>query len=232
MPKTTDIVAAEGLNPRVALAIESALTRYFKGLATKKEALSEEEGCSEGTYYTWRKEHPDLIQAIEDQARLKGLKAQRGEDIAFEARQKRRSHFVQEYAMEILEDVAVMEAMHSIVLGETRLVRQGEEEKYITAYPRDQIEALRRIQEIARGGTLPEPRAEALEFLDRVPVENERWGRKEKEEEEEKSGTTLEEIGFGASTRFTKITAETADGRKLTAEVSQEDVIEGESHEL
>jgi hypothetical protein len=204
--------------------MERALTRYFLGHGTKKECFDQEEDCSDATFYTWREKHPQIVQAIEDNARLRGLKGQRGEDIAFESRQKRRSHEIQEWAIDAFERNDIKAALIDLALGTSRTVMMGDEEKHIVAYPRDQIQALELLQELARGGTLPEAKKDALEFLDRI-AETE-------EEEEEHDGTTLDDFVTGVPAQFTRITAETADGRKLTAEVSQADVVEGESHEV
>lgn len=241
MQTTMELAETEGLNITVAMGMERALAKYYAGLVQKKEALDEEEDCGVSTYYAWKKAHPDLVQYIEDRARLKALKHQRGEDVAWEARQKRSSHELQEKAIEALKSKELIPAMLDVALGGHRSLtmmadgKNGPYEKIynIISYPRDQVEAVRRLQELARGGALPEAKAETLEFLDRLTEE--RTDAEYAEEEAEDTGTKLEDIGFGmgVGTRFTKITAETADGRTITAEVKDNiDVIEGDSCEL
>lgn len=246
MQTAIELVEEQELDVSVAMGMERALIRYFSGLSKKVQSFEEEDACSISTYYSWRHNYPDLVQAIEDRARLKALKAQRGEDVAWEARQKRRSHNIQEQAIEAMERPEVVGAMLEIVLGGYRTVdlEDYDEEgnlrakRYnIVSYPRDQVEALKRLQELARGGALPEAKAETLEFLDRLSEEKrllEHQQEDEEREEPEDTSTKLEDIGFGmgVGTRFTKITAETADGRTITAEVKEADIVEGESHEL
>lgn len=217
--ETTDLAVSNDLNPRVAQGMERALTHYFLGHGTKKECFEAEEDCSDATFYTWRQQYPAIVQAIEDNARLRGLKGQRGEDIAFESKQKRRSHEIQEWAMGTFERRDIRHALISLALGEPRLVTMNGEEQSIVAYPRDQIQALELLQELSRGGTLPEAKKDALEFLDRIA---------EQDEETEDGGTKLDDLFIGVPTNFSKITVESADGRKLTAEVSQAEVVEGE----
>lgn len=221
MKDTTALATEHDLNPRVAMGLERALARYFAGAGPKKQCLQEEENCSEGTYYTWRKENPALIQRIEDNARLRGLKHQRGEDIAWESRQKRESHLIQEWAIKALKQNDIKAALIDLALGNPRTITVGDEDKHIVPYPRDQIQALELLQELARGGALPEAKKDSLAFLDRLT---------EYEEEDRDRGPSLDDFVLGVPTRFSKITAETPDGRKFTAEVTEPNIIEGESY--
>ena len=233
MQTTMELATTEDLNVTVAMAMERALVRYFSGLANKCEALDDEDGVSQGTYYTWRQKYPDTIQRIEDAARLKALKNQRGEDIAWESEQKRKSHELQARAIGALMDEQLVPALLEVALGGNRQIvitedgDDGPEERIrnIIAYPRDQVEAVRRLQELARGGALPEAKKDALEFLDNVTEY-------EEGKEETKTGPTLDDMITGVPAQFTRVTAETADGRKFTAQVEEAEVIEGESHEI
>lgn len=212
----------EDMNPSTAAALHRALTRFFSGEGKKTELLEDEVGCSPSTYYRWRDKNVELMQTIEDRARLLALKQQRGEDVAWEARQKRLSHGIQEWAIDSLSRRDVQGALIELILGTTRTVMMGDEERHIVSYPRDQVQALQLLQEIARGGALPESRQGTLEFLDRIPMQD-----TDEEEEEKPSGPKLDDFILGIPTQFTKITAETANGRKLTAEVGN-NVVEGE----
>jgi hypothetical protein len=222
------------LNPKIALAIQRALTEYLLGHGTKVDCFEQERGCAISTYYNWRSEYPDLVQAIEDRARLNALKNQYGEDVAFQARQKRRSQHVQEEAMRALEDDRVVGMLFDLILGvpRTSVIEQDNGEldvKRIHVYPRDQIEAFRRLRELARGGVRPEITADGLDFLDRLPMlgENKRRAMEDfrQQPEEQPRGVTLDDIA--PSAQFTRITAETTDGRTFTAEVKHDEVLDG-----
>ena len=141
---------------RTAFHMREALTRYYLGLGTRGECLDDVSGCSETTYYRIRNEYPELVQAIDDSARLEALLRVSGEEIAFQGWQKRMSHVIQERATEALLDPRVMEAMLQIILGKSRTVVLDGTELPIIPYPRDQLEALRVVQDLARYGCLPE----------------------------------------------------------------------------
>jgi transcription elongation GreA/GreB family factor len=217
------LAATENLSVDTALAIERALVRFFLGLGNKTDLLNNEERCSAATYYRWRKDHPDFMQALEDHARLRGLKEQRGETVAFESGQMRASRDIQRRAMDILHAQEILDALRDIALGKPiRVELEGDDVRWILVYPKSRIEAMKLIQEVARFGAQPETRKDALEFLDRIKAES-----------RESRGATLEDVAFGTPTHFTRITAETADGRTVTAEVKRDiEVINGESGEV
>lgn len=220
LPAVQVIADEYQLDKRIASGMERGLHEYFMGYGTKEECLDRH--GSSATYYSWKKKHPEAVEAIEHEARVAALVETDGDNIAFRASQLRASREVQVDAILKLKKAGIIDALADIALGQVRLVEMGpdEEPKRIIPYPRDQVEATRRLQELARGGVLPESADVTMEFIERMLRKD--------AAQEEKGQTTLQKLGLGVTPEFTKITAETADGRVYTAEVSDSLVVEGE----
>jgi hypothetical protein len=219
------IIEETDVTQAAAEGIYDALFEFFTTGGSKTKCLDEH--TSHQVYYRMRKSHPEVLQRIEDSARIDALLDTFGDDIAFRAAQKVVSRDVQMQAMLTLRDQNVIGAMADVALGKLREVDMGDGEvKQIVAYPRDQVEAVRRLQELARGGVLPEQAQDLLHLLSK------RGAMEEEEEIAEEKAVTLQQLGLGITPDFTRITAQTADGTTYTAEVKRGQVIDAEYEEV
>ena len=143
--------------PERAELIEEALVLYYTGKKrTMIDAFSSVIGMSHGTYYSLKKEHPDEITDIIRSARVIAADERSDIEIAFSAEQLDVSIEVQRRAAEIIgeslpELQRIAMAVHSTYTDTVREI-----EKTIAVYPRDQLGAITILQQLARGGTLPE----------------------------------------------------------------------------
>lgn len=190
---------------RTAFQMREGLCHHYTGRGSKGECLDALNGCSETTYYRIKNEHPELVEAIDRSARREALYRTCGEDIAFQARQKRASHQIQRSASEALEQC--IPVLASIALGEPRQVEINGETEFILVYPRDQLKAIALLQKIARHGVLPESE-----------ISTEDIARPQASDEEQAPDVDLL-IGAGVPTDFDSITAKTPDGREVRATV-------------
>ncbi|MFW6082861.1 MAG: hypothetical protein ACOC8C_02270 [Chloroflexota bacterium] len=194
---------------RTADQMRQALCHFYLGQGPKKDCLDAVNGCSETTYYRIKNEYPDLVEAIDHSARREALLRTSGQDIAFQARQKRKSHKLQERAAEALLDPRVMDTIVDIALGKPRTVAVGGEDQHIIVYPRDQIRAFALLQKLAREGVLPETEIGIDDIIwidppaDDTKKDNLDWM-----------------IGAGVPTDFKTMTATTADGREVKGTVA------------
>jgi hypothetical protein len=189
--------------------MREALCHFYLGRGSKKECFDAVKGCSETTYYRIKDEHPELAEAIDHSARREALYRTSGEQIAFQARQKRRSRAIQEWAMDVLADPRVQEVLLSIILGEPRTVVVGDEERYIIPRPADRIRAFKALLDLARCGCLPETE---------VGIDDIIWAKPPADERDEDSLDWL--IGVGVPVDFETIAATTPDGRDVKATVA------------
>jgi hypothetical protein len=210
MPTKIDRLLKEtSVRTRTADQMQEALTHHYLGRGSKAECLDKVNGISETTYYRLRKEHPELAEAIDHSARREALYRTSGEQIAFQARQKRRSRAIQERAMEALLDPAVMQAIVDIAIGRPRTVTVGHEEKHIIVYPRDQVKAIALLQDLAREGVLPETE---------VSIDDLIWAEPPTDDKDKDSLDWL--IGVGVPRDFNTVTAKTGDGQEIKTTVA------------
>jgi hypothetical protein len=187
--------------------MREALCDFYLGRGSKKECFDAVKGCSETTYYRLKNEHPDLVTAIDNSARREALWRTNGDDIAFQARQKRISHQLQLEAMEALEEC--IPVLVSIALGEPRQVEVDGETQTILVYPRDQVKAVAFLQKIAQEGVLPETEISIKNYL-----------RPEITSEAEEQDDLDWMIGVGVPTDFKTLTATTPDGREFKTTIA------------
>jgi hypothetical protein len=190
---------------RTAYQMRQALCHFYLGRGSKKECLDALDGISETTYYRIKNEYPDLVDAIDRSARREALYRTCGEDIAFQARQKRESREIQRRAAEILKEC--LPVLASIALGEPRRVDVDGETQFILVYPRDRLKAIALVQKIAREGTLPKRE---------ITLKDIQWAEPPREAEEPSLDWL---INIGVPTDFHTVTATTPDGREVKATV-------------
>jgi hypothetical protein len=201
------LIEQEGVRWNTALAIRRALIKHYLGHGSVARCLEEAERCSETTFYRWKNDFPELVEAIDNSARREALYRTNGDDIAFQARQKRFSHQIQLAAMEALKDCIPM--LVSIALGKPRQVEVDGETQTILVYPRDQVKAVALLQKLAREGVLPETDIAVKDFLRSETASDTK---------EEQNPDWL--IGVGVPTDFETLTATTPDGREVRATVA------------
>jgi hypothetical protein len=149
------------------------------------------------------------MEDISREAKAEAYKDRDDKQVAFDAEQfdvsvhLQRMAFV--YLMESLPKIA------DIATGEAREVKVHGKKKVIVPYPRDQNEAVRILQQLARGGVLPEG---APGRVSQMLGEPDAGGRESR----------LPVLPISAE--FTSVVAKAADGTTVTVE--QGDIIEGE----
>lgn len=199
-------------------AVMHALHEYYSGKGSLTECLDREEECSAATYYRWSSKRPELVQELKALAKEKVAEQRSDADTAFLSKQLDISQDIQSQAFLLLQKA--LPALGEVALGRTREVMIGEGEdqeiKYVVTYPRDQVEAVKRLQELARGGVLPEG------WLQKLQEDFEDKGL------EEGAPSLSDLMGTGVPANFKKITAERKDGSSVSVEISDADYIEGE----
>ena len=137
-------------------AILNALVLYYSGHAKLADALKQTEGISKGTYYKRKADFPDEIKELHDEARAIALRERSDVQTAFDSEQLAASIEVQGAATEVLKKV--VPELARIARGEPRTVYVEEKGQHKTLFPyaRDQAEAVRILQSLAKGGVLPE----------------------------------------------------------------------------
>ena len=183
------LIDATSVRPQTAYRMREALIQHFLGRGSVKQCIENTSGISESTFYRIRKDHPGLAEAIDNTARGEALYRVDGKTIAYQARQKRLSHEVQERAIEALLDPRVIQAILDIALGKPRQVEVAGETVTMIVYPRDQLKAIALLQDLARGGVLPETHTSFTDILPAMPKKPTRG----------KKPTTLESIGVRGS---------------------------------
>ena len=137
-------------------AVRDALVLYFMGQASKKDAFKQTPGVAFSTYTSWKRSIPQQITPIETEARLIAQEHTSDKALAYSAEQLDLSIYVQRRSAQIikshldkLEDICA--AKHQVVHDPTK-----DKDVFVLVYPRDVLGAFKQIQEMARGGVLPE----------------------------------------------------------------------------
>lgn len=155
-------------------AIVNALVLYYSGSAPIADALDRTEGITKSTYYNRKGDFPDEIKELQDKAGAIALRERGDLQTAFDSEQLAASIEIQRAASNSLR--ALVPELVRIARGESRTVLDEAkgEHKTMFAYPRDQAEAFRILQSLARFGVLPEgyiaPRAPDPEEQSNVPL--------------------------------------------------------------
>ena len=166
-------------------------------------------------YYRRRKDYPEEIERLNQEARTLALLERSGDEIAFESEQIQTSQKIQRAAVEQIK--SALPEIARIARGESRVVRDEYtgKKKVMIVYPRDQLDAIKLLQSLARGGALPEGYRRGE--VQAVPAQS-------------TEPEPLLDL-LGVSTSFTSVTAQAPDGRRFTATLEAGDVIEGEVKE-
>jgi hypothetical protein len=217
--KIGEIIESSDLKPKSAFAIHDALVRYYQGLDAKRDALDDHPGCSSSTYYRWRDSHPEIVHEIELSARREARDRVSNREAAFAAEQSEASRDIQRWAMRALQDTDVRSSLIATARGEIEVIeRQDGDDKEIIPYPRDRMRAVEILQDLARGGALPEATAQYLHA-------------EYHESSDDDEGTSLEDLGTGGNPNFREASGDTPDGRKVSRRINDDDIIEGEFEE-
>jgi len=192
--------------------LDSLLVRYTQNLSLEA-AFKKVGSMSRSTYQRLLRRFPDAVRDADAEAREIVHRQLRSEQLAFTTAQMAHSRDIQDRAADLIKEGLPL--LGQIVRGEVRTVQIGDEEKQIIAYPRDSLKAMEILQNLARGGVLPEG---DLPF-------------QQSAEEPQQPRAVLPPL-IGGGTSFTKVTAETADGQTFTASVKSPDVINGEVVEV
>ena len=185
---------------------ETLVSYYVEGPPIARAFDQVEPGLID-RYYRRRKNYPKEIERLNREARTLALLERSGNEIAFESEQIEISQKIQRAAVEQVK--SALPAIAKIAHGESRVVRDKNtgKQKVMIAYPRDQIDAIKLLQSLARGGALPEgyrrTEVETSQSSERTPM--------------------LDLLGV-----VTPITTQAHDGRRFTATLEAGDVIEGD----
>lgn len=190
-------------NPTKKLILDG-LVVYHTTECTMQDAFKSIEGMSSSQYYRKKEANPDEIERLNRQALVLAQGKLNADYAAYQARSLVQSKEIQTRAAE-----AILEALPRLAQmakGESITVPGEEgEDRVITVYPRDSTEAMFRLQQLARGGILPEhvsgPVAEVTPPLPLLPA--------------------------AVSPRFKSLTAESVDGTRVTLTVEPPDVVDG-----
>ena len=139
--------------------IVTALTAYYRGENKLEEALVVHANVSKSSYYRLKNEHPAIMGDLDRRARIEALLAKSGKQLHLESQLQEVSLEIQAAAAQGVR--AAIPAVAAIALGESRFVtmtnKAGEQyEKQLPSYQRDIVAAVKLLQELGRGGTLPE----------------------------------------------------------------------------
>jgi hypothetical protein len=203
---------AERIPESVRTVLKQVLVLYYSGQAVSIQAAVEQvDGIGSTTFYKYRGDYPDEFEAISREAKAEAYKERDSKQVAFDAEQFDVSVQLQrmafEYLLESLPHIA------DIAQGKPRDVKSGGKKKTIVPYPRDQNEAVKILQQLARGGVLPESTPGKVAGMIGEPDE----GNKE---------SKLPALPISAE--FTSVVAKAADGTTVTVERGSGDIVEGE----
>jgi len=203
-------------------AFRRALVSYYTQGPPIADAFDQVQAGLVDRYYRRKKKFPDEIERINRQARREAAEQSAGDRQAADAEAIIFSAELQRRARQALMES--LPRLGSIARGEVQVYDLGETDrdgspkvKRIIAYSRDIVAAARLLQELARGGVLPENyRPPSLE-----PVAD--------RDEEGPREPMIPVLGIG--TDFTRVTAITPDGTEYTAEVRPGVVVDVEAEE-
>jgi hypothetical protein len=192
-------------------AFRKALELHYGQGMRMNDAFDQVEAGLMDRYYRRRKNYPDEIEAINREAKAAAMRELSGDQLAFEARQMRKSRELQMAAIKATHET--LDRLVRIVSGEAFIV----EGKVIIPYPRDIIAAGNVILEIARKGVMPATYPRRLrQFLEA-----------DKEEKAEREKPDIPSLGLNPN--FSKFSATAPDGTTYTAEITKDgEVIETE----
>ncbi len=190
--------------------LRQILVLYYSGRATSiQDAVAQVPEMGRTSFYKWKGDYPVEFDAISREAKAEAYKEKGDKQVAFDAEQFDVSVQLQRMAFEHL--LASLPQIADIAKGEVRKVDVDGKTKVIVPYPRDQNEAMKILQQIARGGVLPES---AVGRMVQAAGDS--------DEDDKQSGLPVLPI----SAEFTSVVAKAADGTTVTVERGE--VIEGE----
>ena len=137
-------------------AIRNALVLYYSGSVPIADAFDRTDGITKSTYYNRKADFPDEIKELHDEARTIALRERGDLQTAFDSEQPAASIEIQRAASQSLQEL--VPELARIARGDPRTVYDETKDcnKTLLAYPRDQAEAFRILQALARVGVLPE----------------------------------------------------------------------------
>ncbi len=192
------------------VVLRQILVLYYSGRAASiQDAVAQVDGMGRTTFYKLKGDYPIEFEAISREAKAEAYKEKGDKQVAFDAEQFDVSVQLQRMAFEHLMDS--LPKIADIAKGEVRKVDVDGKTKIIVPYPRDQNEAMKILQQIARGGVLPESAPGRVGQMLGEP-----------DEDDKQSGLPVLPI----SAEFTSVVAKAADGTTVTVERGE--VIEGE----
>ncbi len=197
----------------VRAVLKQILVLYYSGQATSIQAAVERvDGMGRTMFYKHKKDHPDEFEAISREAKAEAFKIKNDKQIAFDAEQLDVSVYLQRMAFAYL--IESLPKIADIAKGEAREVEVKGKKKIIVPYPRDQNEAVKILQQLARGGVLPESASGRI------------WQMLGESDEDSSNESRLPVLPISAE--FTSVVAKAADGTTVTVERGGGDIIEGE----
>jgi hypothetical protein len=190
--------------------LKQVLVLYYSGQAVSIQAAVEQvDGIGRTTFYKYKGDYPAEFEAISREAKAEAYRDRDDKQVAFDAEQFDVSVRLQRMAFDYLIDS--LPKIADIAKGEAREVKVDGKKKVIVPYPRDQNEAVKILQQLARGGVLPESAPSRVSQMLGEPDEGDR---------ESRLPVLLISDGF------TSVVAKAADGTTVTVE--RGDIIEGE----
>jgi len=200
--------------------ILDALTAYYKGdCPSYSDAFADTPGISRDTYYRYMREQPELIAEIDEEARALAAKSRGSVQLASDSMLLQESFAIQHQAADELHQAIAH--IGRIARGEpsTLTLTNSKGKEYTkVSYPShaSAVNAFTALQNVARGGVLPEAIARMVAT---VP-----------QDDAPDQGQQLLPM-LGARTDFTEVTATTPDGTKFTSRIDRGDIVEGEVEE-
>ena len=190
-------------------AFRKALVIYYSGEPRIADAFAQVEPGLIDRYYRRKKKFPDEIKAIDAEARAEARWERSRKRTTFEAGQTEQSMEMQRWAAEALK--SVLPELRRIVMGKPKEVydADGNLVKTLIVYPRDQLDAMRSLLNLARTGVMPEG------FKDQPALAA-----------KEQPGFNLPLLPLAPfDPNFTSVSATRPDGTRFTATVEKEGVI-------
>ncbi|MCP4539463.1 MAG: hypothetical protein GY832_20185 [Chloroflexi bacterium] len=193
--------------------LRQILVLYYTGQATSiQDAVAKVPEMGRTTFYRYKKDFPIEFDVISREAKAEAYQERDDKQVAFDAEQFDVSVKLQRMAFEGL--IEALPGIVSIAKGEERDVTAKGKQKTIVPYPRDQNEAAKILQQIARGGVLPESAVGRIGQMIGEPDEG----------DDKESKLPVLPI----SAEFTSVVAKAPDGTTVTIERGGTDILEGE----